>query len=218
MRKSAGKENNAIFNLRNIIIGLALLLLFFAAGVRFSPYLYPGNESAALPEYTAAEDTNAVWVDVKGAVMAPGVYPFPEGSRVEDALAVAGLAPDAAPELLNRAAFLYDGSELIVSFQNGDIDWNALASVRSGAYYYQESGASLAAGEEENIYAGKRININTASLSELESLAGIGATKAAAIIDYRETYGDFVTKEQIMNVSGIGEATFEKIKARIYVD
>ena len=62
------------------------------------------------------------------------------------------------------------------------------------------------------------ININTAGAEELQMLSGIGPAKASAIISYREKNGNFLTKEQIMNVSGIGQGTFDKIKDNISVE
>lgn len=66
--------------------------------------------------------------------------------------------------------------------------------------------------------AAKKININTASSEELQSLKGIGPSKAKAIIEYREAYGGFLVLEEIMEVKGIGQATFNSIKDYIYIN
>ena len=205
------KKRRSSLDMRKIIIALVLMLLFFVAGVRFGDYL-SGNSPTADGE---SAETVGVKVDVKGAVESPGVYQFPEGSRVEDALATLELKADAEPALLNAAAILEDGSELIIPYSNGDIDWNALAQSRGGDYY----GTPASSGGTTDSMAGVGvININTASIEELQQLSGIGEVKAQNIIDHREANGPFVTIEQIMDVSGIGTATFEKIKEHISVE
>lgn len=119
MAKPARPEAKAFLNMRSIIIGLALLLLLVAAGLRFADYL----RGDAATSITATGSTEQIIVvDVKGAVLSSGLYQLPLGSRVEDALRQAGLADNAAPELLNRAALLADGSELIVPINSGPID------------------------------------------------------------------------------------------------
>jgi competence protein ComEA len=214
MDKSSLKGKLPHWDMRSIIIGLALLLIFFATGVRFGAYLLKDDAQ------TAINAAATVTVDVKGAVNSPGVYQLPYGSRIEDALALAGVVKEAAPELLNRAAVLIDGSEVIVSYQEGEIDWNALARQRNGVYNNQTAAAAEAtAGSAADTQAiAGLININKASAAQLQDLAGIGEVKAEAIIKYREDYGDFVTIEQLMNVSGIGEAIFNKIKGQICVE
>lgn len=197
----------ALLNMQSIIIGAALLLLMIAAGLHFVGYIRGDAPNTAIAATATGGTERTVVVDVKGAVLSPGLYRLPQGSRVEDALQQAGLTADAAPELLNRAAPLSDGSELIVPVKNGAIDWNALIGQRGGAYY-SFTGAG----------GGSLTNINTAGADELQQLPGIGEVNAAAIVAYREANGPFVTKEQIMNVTGIGEATFAKIEEQICVE
>ena len=210
-KKSKHKVN---VDMQKVIIGVVLLLIIFAAGARFGAYLHH-NEQAV----TAGEDAVAgeVTVDIKGAVGNPGLYQLPAGSRVEDALAAAGMLADAEPQLLNLAAILVDGSELIVPYQQGEIDWNALASSRGGVYYGVETAAAATESSGSDTMIGI-ININTATVEELQHLSGIGEVKAQRIIEHREQNGPFVTIEQIMNVSGIGNATFEKIREHICVE
>ncbi|NLF79556.1 MAG: ComEA family DNA-binding protein [Clostridia bacterium] len=203
MSKAVCPEVRALLNMRSIIIAVSLLLLLIAAGIRFAGYLRGDT--------AAAGSAVMVVVDIKGAVASPGLYELPQGSRVEDALPLAGLTADAAPELLNRAACLKDGSELIVPVSEGPVDWNALIERRGGDYYNLPAGGAEAA-------FGRPININTAAAGELLALSGIGEVKAAAIIAHREANGPFVTKEQIMNVTGIGAATYAKIEEQICVE
>lgn len=209
MKKSSLRDRLSLLNMQAIIIGLALLLIFFAAGVRFGGYLqksggaYDGEAAAMLT------------IDVKGAVTSSGLYQFAAGSRVSDALAELPLSADAATELLNQAACLVDGTELIIPFAAGEIDWNALALSSVSAYY---GTSSMAAADTADTPAIGMININSASSEQLQLLSGIGPSKAQSIINYREDYGPFLTSEQIMNVSGIGNATFERIKEHICVE
>lgn len=128
-------------------------------------------------------------VYVSGAVMSPGVYALPPDSRVQDAIeAAGGLMTDAAPEQINLAAPLSDGAQI-----------NVPHTATSGRT------------------TGGRININTATAAELETLPGIGPTTAQKIVEYRLQYGPFRTIQDIQNVPGIGPATFAKIQDYITV-
>ena len=93
-------------------------------------------------------------------------------------------------------------------------DTEALAAERGGRYF----GLSAAEGEGTTEDLVPLVNINTADADELQRLSGIGEVKAQRIIEHREQYGPFVTIEQIMNVAGIGEATFANIREQICVE
>ena len=155
----------------------------------------PRGTTITLPE---APPETGITVYVSGAVVHPGVYKLPTGSRVEDAITTAGgFLPEAYSESLNMAAPLSDGTKVLVPFR-------PTAS---------ESGQDEDAVTDTTVYgAGFPININTASKNTLTALPGIGETKAQAIIDYRNENGPFTHPEQLMEVSGIGEATYEKLK------
>jgi competence protein ComEA len=149
-------------------------------------------------------------VDVTGAVPRPGLYKFPEGARVQDAIdAAGGLLASANTSAINLAALLTDGQQLNIPYQSGGEPVNnssstvdlpsSSATATSTVTSTDSSGADL-------------VNINTATSQELDTLPGIGPTTAQKIIDYRTTNGPFSTIEDIMNVSGIGPATFDNIK------
>jgi competence protein ComEA len=148
-------------------------------------------------------------VHVAGAVARPGVYALPSGSRVEAAIAAAGgLSDEAAAESLNLAARLRDGERVYVPGRAalGDpVAEQGLADAGADAQADQASTPSAL------------VDINTASQSELESLPGIGPVTAQKIIAYRQENGAFTSIEQIMEVSGIGEGIFAKIKDLITV-
>ncbi len=211
MGKSSLRDKTPLLSMQGIIIAVALLLVFFAAGARFGVYL----QRDAVLAYDMGGEVSLITVDIKGAVSQPGLYQFPQNSRVEDALAVIALAADAETALLNQAAYLVDGTELIVPVKDGEINWNSLAATRGGVYYGNSSSVSDSSSVSASIGV---ININTAASEQLQLLNGIGPSKAQNIIDYRDNYGPFLTIEQIMNVSGIGSATFEKIKEHICVE
>ena len=165
-----------------VLIGLVLGGLLWI--VARSPR---GNSVELLPAPTPAP----LVVDVAGAVPRPGVYELPVGSRVNDAVqAAGGFLAEADKANINLAAPLEDGQKLEIPFLPG--------AATAGVPQYTPTPTA--------------ININTATLEELQSLPGIGPTLAQAIIDYRTKHGNFHFIEDIMNVSGIGPSTFENIK------
>lgn len=189
-----------------VLIGV--LAGFILAGGLLLVARLPGGKPVTLEP---APTKPPIEVHVIGAVVRPGVYSFSEGSRVQDAVTAAGgLLTEADPNAINLAAKLEDGQQVNIPYQNG-----AGPSTNSSAPFdviptpdYSSSNGSEATGQ---------ININTASLEELESLPGIGPTIAQRIIDYRDQNGPFMQIEDIMNVPGIGPATFDQIKDLITV-
>jgi competence protein ComEA len=121
---------------------------------------------------------------VNGAVATPGVFTLPEGSRIEAAVTAAGgFLPSAEEANINLATLLTDGQQINVP---GIVD---TSHVNVG-----------------------RVNINTATVTELNGLPGIGPTTAQAIVDFRQQNGPFQTIQDILKVPGIGPATFDNIK------
>lgn len=146
-------------------------------------------------------------VHVTGAVAQPGVVSLPPGSRVQDAIqAAGGLTGDAEALALNLSGKVKDGERLHVP-KTGEIPVLPAVEPVSGS---QPAKAAL---ELEG-----PVNLNSASAEQLMTLPGIGEVKAAAIIAYREAHDGFKTIEEIMEVSGFGEATFERLKESITVD
>jgi competence protein ComEA len=144
-----------------------------------------------------------ILVHVTGAVTNPDLYSLPPGSNVQDAIETAGgLLPEAYTDTLNLATKLEDGDKLLLPFQP-----------QPDSNLPQENNHTSSTAETKF-----PININTATLDELDILPGIGEVKAQAIIEYRQSNGAFVAIEQIQNVSGIGPATFEKIENLITVN
>lgn len=144
-------------------------------------------------------------VHVSGAVAEPGVYSLPEDSRVQQAVeAAGGLTEDATEAGVNLALPLVDGQQVYVP-REGEAA-TPVAAV---------GGSPASAPASSN--AGSVVNINTASVEELQTLPSIGPAIAGRIVEYRDNNGPFRVIEDIKQVSGIGDATFEKLKELITV-
>ncbi|MGH2651861.1 MAG: helix-hairpin-helix domain-containing protein [Actinomycetota bacterium] len=140
-----------------------------------------------------------IYVHVAGWVRRAGVYRLHLGDRVIDAIDRAGgPRPGAALDALNLAALLFDGQQVYVP-RKGE------AAPGSGSTFGTAG------------TAGGKININLATAPELETLPGIGEVLAQRIIDYREEHGPFASVDDLVNVSGIGEATLEELRDLVTV-
>jgi len=155
-----------------------------------------GQPVLLLPAPTAT----SLLVHVAGAVNQPGVYSLPPGSRVQDAISLAGgFLPEANLQAINLAALIKDGERVFVpKVPATPVPGNADSPEVSSSVQYP-------------------IDINTATQAELESLPGIGPVTAQDIIVFRDQNGAFRTIEEIENVPGIGQKTFETIKEFITV-
>lgn len=191
-------------NVLYVLIGV--MAGFVLAGVLVFVSRTPtGNPITLQPAPTDAP----IAVHVIGAVPRPGLYEFPKGARIQDAIeAAGGLLTTANADTLNLAALLEDGQQLDIPYKAGLIEAPLAVPVLPSS----DATPTVTANPEIDL-----ININTATLEELDRLPGIGPTTAQKIIDYRETNGPFAAIEDIMNVSGIGPATFEDIKKLITV-
>lgn len=153
------------------------------------------------------EETSAIWVDVSGAVKNPGVYKLENDARIFQAIeAAGGFSEDADLQWLNQAAEISDGEKIFVY-------------TKEETQTLKEQGISSEQ-EKENAEKAEeaKININQASLEELQEIPGIGEARAQAIIAYREETGGFGRIEDIQQVSGIKGKTFEKIEPYITVE
>lgn len=183
--------------LKKTVVPLTVILFIVISGFLFScKGGEPGNQMETLlfteeePQSSAQLQTEVIYVYVCGAVMEPGVYMLPEGGRIFEVIDMAGgIAPDADLSAVNLADFVYDGQKVYVP----------------------------AKGEEICQTSQGLININTADEALLMTLPGIGAARAAAIVAYRDANGRFESIEDIMNVSGIKESAYAKIKDLITV-
>ncbi len=153
------------------------------------------NEKDEVPSI----EEEKIVVDVKGAVYNPGVYECQSGDRVKDVIERAGgLLENADKNKVNLAMKLEDEMVLyfsVVGEESSDVPLQAMTTEKDDG----------------------KVNLNKATQTELLTLTGIGPSKADAIIEYREQNGPFKAVEEIMEISGIGEKTFEKLKNQISV-
>ncbi len=153
------------------------------------------------------EKSKALVVYVCGAVNQPGVYELSADSRLYEAVTLAGgFSPEADAAYHNLARTLSDGERIYI-LSTEETKLLTTKQQIAGA----EREAELSYGTEAII------NLNTATAEQLTSLPGIGEAKALAILEYRNKAGRFESTEEIKNVSGIGDAMYEKIKDRITV-
>lgn len=179
------------------------------------------------------EEIKKIKVDIKGEVKKPGVYELNIGSRVYDAIKASGdLTENADTTLLNLSKNLTDEMVIIV-YNKYEIEKlkKDLTTTQTVIKYIEKEcscpdtindacmkkAETKETKEEKKASTENKISINTASLEELQTIPGIGESKAKAIIEYREKNGDFKNIEEIKNISGIGEATFEKFKEYITI-
>lgn len=179
------------------------------------------EEAAALVsddlESTALEPVGTCFVHVCGAVVNPGVYELNEGQRVFEAVQLAGgFAGDAASDYLNLAEPVGDGMKIFVPDKE-QVQEESAGGLPGSFGGIQGIGGVAGAGGTAGTKAASKVNINTASKEELMTLKGIGEARAEDIIQYRQQRGGFDTIEDIMEVSGIKNAAFQKIKDDITV-
>ena len=176
-------------------------------------------------EVPAPTQPIAVFVDVGGAVVRAGVIALSPGSRITDAIeAAGGLTEYADISVINRAQIVADGDKIYIptvsEVENGHIKPSVglVTGTGSGAAVNGTvQGTPVHAGNAPGTDAQGRINLNTADSSTLQLLNGVGPATAQKIIDYRSAQGQFKRVEDIMNVSGIGQKTYERLKDEICV-
>ncbi len=189
------------------ITGMIWLVLYLCAcGQNSDIYLeeyeshIPETEQIIMqesPEEIQHEEKELCYVYICGAVAKPGVYALQEGSRIYEAVEMAGgLSQDADEMSVNQAEQVTDGMMIRI--------------------YTLSERADIDAAEEDK--ADGRIDINTAGLSELMSLPGIGSAKAEAILTYRKENGPFSGIEELMSVPGIKEGIFQQMQEHIKVN
>lgn len=194
------------------LIQLTIFLVLFQSGCGEKEPVYLETAVTEHTEISEMEDTEECepteqvsagfcYVYVCGAVNSPGVYALPEGSRIYEAVQLAGgLREDACAESVNQAECLTDGQMIKILTEEEVLEL-----------------------EEETIQADVdssdgRVNINTASVTELMTLPGVGQSKAEAIVAYREEHGAFLAIEEVMNVTGIKEGVYNQMKDHIKTD
>ncbi len=165
----------------------------------------PDSDESKENDNSSSDTNENIVVYVCGAVNLPGVYTLTSKQRIADAVSAAGgFSDDAQTDAVNLAGIPCDGDKIRIPFQGEEINENNSAEE-------QDSGNNSEIKDD-------RININTADKSLLMSISGVGEAKADAIISYREKNGNFKAVEEIMNIEGIKEGVFNKIKDKICVN
>lgn len=165
-------------------------------------------EPAAEPiaEPPPEEEARTIVVHIVGEVQNPGVFTLPYGSRVDDIVQMAGGGTIYADlSRINLAAFLRDAMQIRIPAFGEDYE---------DLFVYDDSGSGAQA---PGISAGGLVNVNTASLVELQTLPRVGPVMAQRIVDFRETHGNFATVDELINVTGIGEATLAGLRDLVTV-
>jgi competence protein ComEA len=192
-----------------LVLCFAGVLLAVVLGLRQLGGHSGGRATAPSPVATIEVQDGAaaggrVVVHVAGAVRDPGVYKLPASARVDDAVARAGGATRRA-DLggLNLAAKVEDGRQVLVPERPG----------RDGAT--AASGAAAASAGSAAPADGQPINLNTATLEQLDTLSGIGPTTAQKILDYREERGGFGSIEELGEIPGIGDVRLASLREEV---
>ncbi|MCL2285518.1 MAG: helix-hairpin-helix domain-containing protein [Firmicutes bacterium] len=167
----------------------------------------PEAELPPMPPEPIAEEPTTIVVHIVGEVNSPGVYSLYYGARVDDVLQMAGgETQNADLARVNLAAFLQDAMQIIIPAIGDDITdvfiYDDTASARSGVSSAQTDGL---------------ININTATVAELQTLPGVGPVLATNIIEFRESHGGFSSVDELINVSRIGQATLDRLRDLVTV-
>ena len=161
---------------------------------------------------TRVEETTTMmpqncYVDIKGEVLHPGVYEFSCESRVQEVIKKAGGFTEEADETkINLAQKITDQMQIIVP---------NLQSKQEGGVTEENSGKGSSTNTSVSNSKQGTVNINTATLEELQTIKGIGKKKAEAILQYRKEHGAFRTKEDLLQVKGIGKKALEAIESQV---
>lgn len=193
-------EKNGLYFTPAQVVSLVFLFTLLLIGIFLHYYNSRPAKIEEIPFEKAEESTvsvkeseSKIVVHIAGAVNRPGVYVLPSGSRVYEAIQKAGgETGEADIDSLNLARIVKDGEKI----------------------YLPKKGETVKNSGEET---GRKLNLNSASLEELEELPGIGEELAKRIVDYREKNGPFTSIEEVMNVTGIGRKKFESIKDKVCV-
>jgi len=152
------------------------------------------------------EEARTIVVHIIGEVKNPGVFTLPYGSRVDDVLQMAGGGTIYADvSRINLAAFLRDAMQIRIPAFGEDLD---------DLFVYDETAE---AAQTPGAATSGLVNVNTASLTELQTLPRIGPAMAPRIVDFREAYGNFASVDELINIPGIGDATLAGLRDLVTV-
>ncbi|KAA3659434.1 MAG: ComEA family DNA-binding protein [Chloroflexi bacterium] len=199
----------------NVLIGVFVGTIFGVSGMVLRRQVQPAPIQIIPPDPTVTPaptpTLGPIQVYVNGAVANPDIYELPPDSIVEAAIEMAGGFSDGAnTAVINLAQPLADGVQVFIPFEEKDTGLPHAGVNEPDIVVESRMGSGL--------NFGGLININTADIALLDTLPGIGPSTAQKIVDYRDANGSFSSLEELMNVSGIGEAKFNQVKDAITVE
>lgn len=169
------------------------------------------NTSISVKKESKVDNKNNIYVDIKGSVKNQGVYKLSFESRIDKLIAIAGgINEDADLNKVNLAKILKDEEVIYIPKKGEKIPAEFEKNIQDGVSQKEQI-----ANTNQNVDS--KINLNTATKEQLQTLTGVGPSKAEAILNYKKTSGDFKVIEDLKNVDGIGEKTFDKLKDLITV-
>lgn len=206
--------DNILDFLKQKKVTCGILALLFVIVICFSFYIseVTAEEAYTCPviesESDSLEDADVFIVDIKGAVLNPGVYRVSRNTIVQDVISLAGgLTSDADTSNLNLGKKVVD--EMVI---------HVFTKEEIANMELEQEPISDGKKEDDNDTSNRKlVSLNTATLEELTTLPGIGEAKAKIIIAYREHCGNFKKKEELKNIKGIGEALYAKLESYITV-
>ncbi len=162
------------------------------------------TQSAAVAASESVQPIEQIVIHIVGEVNRPGVFTMDKGSRLYEAVELAGGFTEAANrEGINLAQELLDGSQYIIPSESGELIINKNDGEQAVGYASENDG---------------KVNINTADKQELQTLPGVGEVLAERIVAYRTEHGKFKNISELLNVDGIGEGKFQSIKDKVFVE
>lgn len=207
-----------------LFVSIIICIIYMKNNLNKTKYDYLKVENDIEKKSIIEEQINKYTVDIKGAINNPGVYQLDSNLTVYDAIKKAGgLTKDADTSIINLAKKITDEMVIIIytkeEVKNSNIVDTVIKivekecvcpNIQNDGCLNDDINNNISNKEEKEL-----ININTATIEELETISGIGESKARSIIEYRQKNGLFEKTEDVMNVEGIGESLYEKIK--IYI-
>lgn len=201
------------FDYKKLIFPTTIIILYIIGFIYFEDKInnieIPVQEQITIEkEEPAIEEITPkyIYIDIKGAIKKPGVYKLEENSRIIDAINISGGLLKTANTTYTNLSKILNDSEVVKIYTNDEVK-----------KLEKETPQEIPKIEEQTKEENTLININTATKEQLQTLNGIGESKANSIIEYRTTNGNFKSIEEIKNVSGISETLYEKIKDSITI-
>lgn len=208
------------------LIGLAWLILGVLIGIGVSHVHLKAVPASAGNTFTSSDTgftavSNHIVVDVKGDVRQPGLVEVPVTARIQDVvLAAGGFVHPEDSVAVNLAAPVDDGEEVVipnVTEKQSPGSRNQSATSRGSLAEPTVESAVAASGQQSQVHANMKIDLNTADEQTLQTIPGVGPSKAAAIVAYRQEHGGFQSITQLEDVKGIGPVTYSRIAPYVVI-